>query len=540
MPDQNPDLSLTLENISAALSSNDIPRAVALARTALERGGEHPLLFNLRAHWFESQKQNQEALADLRRAQKLAPDDPIVLNALGLACARVDQMAEARIWFSEAIQREPRFAPAYFNRGWASEELGDLDLARASYLELTHMNPERVDPWARLAALSSRLGEWQAARTYAERALGLDPANVPAMLALAACEAADRKFAAASGLLEKVLASAAAAPEERAIAFGQKGDVLHAQQQYDAAFEAYAAGNQQLRAFHAERFAGPKVETIPQYLGWLTRYFATAAPWSRTTSSSSPASGHVFILGFPRSGTTLMEDALAAHPDIVTTGEKDGLADSVREFMGSPARLDRLKGATESTLAAYRAAYWSRLEEQGIDARGRILIDKQPYNTLKLPLIARLFPDARIIFAVRDPRDVVLSCFRRRFRMNPSNYELLTIDGAANFYAASMQLAEILRARLPLDVMEIRHEDLIADLPARLQAVCAFAGIPWLDSLTAFAQRSRSRAIATPSASQIVQGVNQEGVGQWRNYEAHLKGVLPVLAPWAARFGYTP
>jgi hypothetical protein len=124
--------------------------------------------------------------------------------------------------------------------------------------------------------------------------------------------------------------------------------------------------------------------------------------------------------------------------------------------------------------------------------------------------------------------------------MNPSNYELLTIDGAANFYAASMQLAEILRARLPLDVMEIRHEDLIADLPARLQAVCAFAGIPWLDSLTAFAQRSRSRAIATPSASQIVQGVNQEGVGQWRNYEAHLKGVLPVLAPWAARFGYTP
>jgi tetratricopeptide (TPR) repeat protein len=540
MPDENPELRLALEKISAALSSNDIPQAIALARTALEHGEAHPLLFNLRALWFETQQQNQDALADLRRARELAPDDPIILNALGLGCARVHQIAEARNWFSEAIQRDPGFGPAYFNRGWTSEELGDLDLARASYLELTRMNPDQPAPWARLAALSSRLGEWQAARAYADRALSLDRANVPATLALAACEAADKKFAAASSLLEHALANPAAAPDERAIAYGQRGDLLHAQRQYDAAFEAYAAGNQELRAVNLQRFAGPKVETIPQYLGWLTRHFDAAPPWSRGSAAAAPASGHVFILGFPRSGTTLMEDALAAHPDIVTTGEKDGLADSVREFMGSPARINQLKSASESTLATYRAAYWQRLEEQGIDAKGRILIDKQPYNTLKLPLIARLFPDARIIFAVRDPRDVVLSCFRQRFRMNPSNFELLTIGGATNFYASSMQLAEILRSKLPLDVMEVRHEDLIADLPTRLAEVCAFARIPWLDSLTAFAQRTRSRAIATPSAAQIVQGVNQEGVGQWRNYETRLKDILPVLAPWVTRFGYPP
>jgi tetratricopeptide (TPR) repeat protein len=522
------------------LSASDIPQAVDLARAALERGDEHPLLFNLRAFWFESQKQNAQALADLRRAQQLAPNDPIVLNALGLACARMDLFAEARDWFRTAKEREPRFAPAHFNHGWASEELGDLDVARASFLEHTRMAPDNADPWGRLAALSARLGEWDSARAYAERARALDPGHVAAMLALAACEAADQHFVAASQILDEILASPRTSAVERAMALGQKGDLLHAQKKYDDAFASYAAGNQEIRAVHRDRFAGPNIETIPHYLGWLLRYFEKTTPWGQSPATHSPASGHVFILGFPRSGTTLLEEALAAHPDVVTTGEKDGLADSVLAFMGSPAGLDRLRDASETTLENSRAAYWRRLEEQGINAKARILIDKQPYNTLKLPLIARLFPDARIIFAVRDPRDVVLSCFRRRFRMNASNFELLTVEGAALFYDAAMRFADVARAKLPLAMMQTRHEDLIADLPARLREICDFSAIPWSDTLSTFAQRPRGRAIATPSASQIVQGVNQEGVAQWRKYERHIASMLPVLEPWAARFGYPP
>lgn len=535
-----PELRPTLEKISAALSAGDIPQAVDLAREALDEGHEHPLLFNLRAFWFESQQQNAQALADLRRAQQLAPDDPIVLNALGLACARMDLFAEAREWFRTAKLREPRFAPAHFNYGWASEELGDLDVARASFLEHARMVPDNADPWGRLAALSARLGEWSTARTHATKARALNAGHVSAALALASCEAADRNFAAAAQLLDEILASPRTSAIERAMALGQKGDLLHAQKKYDEAFASYAAGNQEMRTVHLVRFAGPNVETIPHFLGWLQRYFEKATPWSRSPAAHSPAIGHVFILGFPRSGTTLLEEALAAHPDVVTTGEKDGLADSVLAFMGSPAGLDRLRDASETTLENSRAAYWRRLEEQGIEATGRILVDKQPYNTLKLPLIARLFPDARIIFAVRDPRDVVLSCFRRRFRMNASNFELLTVESAARFYDAAMRFADIARSKLPLTMMKTRHEDLIADLPAQLREICDFSGIPWSDNLSTFAQRPRGRAIATPSAPQIVQGVNQEGVAQWRKYERHLASMLPLLEPWAARFGYPP
>ncbi len=231
MSDHLPELSVTLEKISAALASNDIPQAVSLAREALDRGNEHPLLFNLRALWFENQKQNREALADLRRAQKLAPEDPTVLNALGLACARADRMAEARGWFADAIEREPRFAPAHFNHGWASEELGDLDVARASFLAHTRLAPDHADPWSRLAALSARLGEWDAARTHAVHALSLDPDHVTARLALASCEAAAKNFAAARGVLDGILASARASAVERALALGQKGDVLHAERE---------------------------------------------------------------------------------------------------------------------------------------------------------------------------------------------------------------------------------------------------------------------------------------------------------------------
>ncbi|HKD22416.1 MAG TPA: sulfotransferase, partial [Rhizomicrobium sp.] len=182
--------------------------------------------------------------------------------------------------------------------------------------------------------------------------------------------------------------------------------------------------------------------------------------------------------------------------------------------------------------------YWDALSRLGVDCENRILVDKQPFNTVRLPLIARLFPDAKIIFCLRDPRDVVLSCFRRRFTANAANAEFLSLDGAAQLYDRVMRLASVYGDRLPLAVHPIRNEDLVADFDAQMLALCDFAGIEWSGNFREFAERSAARHVATPSAPQILKGLGRDGIGHWRKYESDLAPVLPLLSGWAERFGY--
>jgi hypothetical protein len=157
---------------------------------------------------------------------------------------------------------------------------------------------------------------------------------------------------------------------------------------------------------------------------------------------------------------------------------------------------------------------------------------------VKLPLIAALFPSAKVLFAVRDPRDVVLSCLRARFRINAFIIELLRPGDAAEFYAASMTLAELYRKRLPLTIYDVRHEGLVSDFDTVCRNVCAFIGIEWNPSMRDFAARQHVRAVATPSARQLTRGLSRTGIARWRRYADQLAPLLPILDPWVERFGY--
>ncbi len=173
----------------------------------------------------------------------------------------------------------------------------------------------------------------------------------------------------------------------------------------------------------------------------------------------------------------------------------------------------------------------------GENLAGRIVVDKLPLHTANLPLIAKLFPKAAILFALRDPRDVVFSCFRRLFRINAAMYEFLTLEGAAHFYDQVMTIAEICRARAPLRLMEVRHEQVVADFDAQIGEVLAFIGADWDPGVRGFAERARA-ALRTPSDPQVARGLNAQGVGQWRRYQTELEPIRTILAPWVSRFGY--
>jgi len=334
-------------------------------------------------------------------------------------------------------------------------------------------------------------------------------------------------------------------PVNRSILLGLIGDLQDAERRPAQAFEAYQESNEQLRALNAARFEAPGQEDALAHVRRLAAWFegADPGPWHEAPAARPRAAdpkAHIFLVGFPRSGTTLLENVLAAHPDVVSLEEKDTLGEAETVYLGSSEGLERLASISSGEAMRQREAYWSRVRSFGVESRGKVFIDKMPLSSVLLPVIAKFFPNARVLFARRDPRDVVLSCFRRRFAMNSAMYQLLTLEGAAAYYDAVMSLSEVYRNLLLLPQHIVRYESMVEDFERTARAACDFAGLEWDQGMLDFAARARTRGIATPSAAQVARGLNREGQGVWRRYREQMGSVLPMLDPWVRRFGYDP
>jgi len=538
--DREADLA-TLWAVHGAAQSGDFAKAAALAQPALEGGLEHPLLFNVVALNLEHDGNVLEAVKLLSRAVELAPNDKGVRNALGLCLLRLERPAEALAQFAALLALDPSLPFAHASHGAALLALGAITDAEASYRRALELDPGQSVAMAGLAHIACRRAAYSEARGWAEKALAAMPNFPDAVMSLAATELGEGTPAKAETRLRALLSDERLEPLDHAYANGLLGDVLDAEDRLADAFAAYAACNDALRRIHADRFGSG--QSALEYVRAMTNYFerARAEDWKPRAVTGEDPSGvrrHVFLLGFPRSGTTLLEVILEGHPDVVSLEENESLIHGIHEFMRGPEGFERMSRAAPGALQPLREAYWRLVAEAGVDVAGKTFVDKYPLNTLKLPLIARLFPDAKIVFACRDPRDVVLSCFRRRFRMNAPMYELLSLDGGARYYDAVMRLNDRLAGVLALDTCFVRHEDLIAGFPREVKRICAFLGLEWVPAMGDFAQRTQRRAALTPSTAQLARGLNTEGIGQWRRYLTPMAPVLPTLDPWVKRFGY--
>jgi tetratricopeptide (TPR) repeat protein len=530
----------TLSTVLRLAQERDFTRAGALAEKTLASGFEHPLLLNVAATRLEQEGKYEQALQLLQRAVAIAPADVGARNALGLCLQRLDRPAEALHHIDELLKQHPELPFAHVSKGNALIALGNLSRARQSHLRAVELEPNNFLATAALASIATHVGQHLDARQWAERTLEIAPGFPDAVLSLAAANLANGDMAAAEKALRQLIMDSRAGAADRARATGLLADVLDATARYDEAFEAYGAANQALRQIH-RHFAGSNV------LGY-TRAMTAAmerlditqwrAPPPDDAAKADGAAGHVFLLGFPRSGTTLLDVTLDGSPQVVTLEEHDLLTEGVLAFMREPLDFGPLAQAESAPLAALREAYWQGVRNAGVDVAGKVFVDKYPLNTLKLPLIAKLFPRAKILFAVRDPRDVVLSCFRRRFRMNPAMYELLTLPGAAAFYAAAMEFAHAVKRRLALDWHEVCYERLVAGFEQEIRGVCDFVGLEWSADMADFAGRVQSREHATPSTAQLTRGLVTSATAQWRHYEVYLQPARPALTPWLQRFGY--
>lgn len=264
------------------------------------------------------------------------------------------------------------------------------------------------------------------------------------------------------------------------------------------------------------------------------RWNLTGAP----TAEESP----IFVVGFPRSGTTLLETLLDAHEQLTCMDERTFINDLAKQIEADgidyPFGLDRLDDAQ---CARLREKYWNLVHTRTSADATRRLIDKNPLNMMRLPVIARLFPHAKVILCVRDPRDVVLSNYMQIFRAPAYAMMCGTLETTAVGYAAAFDYWFAQTAALDLDILTLHHEDMIGDVEAHARRLCEFLDIAWSPGMVAFHEHALQRGfIRTPSYYQVVEPVNRKGVGRWQRYRQWMEPALPHLAPYVERFGYEP
>ncbi len=539
----SPDMQRAMRAVSDATRVGDMATACRIGGEAVSRGLENEQLLTLAAYARINAGDDTKALEFAQRARTLAPRSVDVLTALGLCLSRNRQFREAVEVYDAALKISPRVTQLRFNKACALEEMSEVGRAAREFERVLDAEPRNAEALAHLANLAAQRGDVKAARDFATRALQSDPRQSAAVLALAGADIEEKKFEDALTRLKPLVAGSGGSMINRSIAHGLAGDALDGLNRYDEAFAAYTASKSTLQALYQPLYEKPGTETARARVGRLQKFFdaAPAEMWKarKTNAPHGPAKTHVFLVGFPRSGTTLLEQILAGHPDVTSMEERDCLIDSQNEFLATPDGLERLQNMHGDELDAARAAYWQRVDEANATPSTPVFVDKMPLNTVLLCLVAKLFPQAKVLFALRDPRDVALSCFRRRFGMNPQMYELITLKGAAQYYDVVMRLADTYRQKLGLDIHDLRYEAMVADLETEMRATCDFLGLPWNDAMHDFAERAKARSIDTPSAAQVARGLYTQGSGQWMHYAAQLAPVLPLLAAWLSYYGYS-
>jgi tetratricopeptide (TPR) repeat protein len=538
LDEQDRKTAQAVQQATDVMRRGDWPGARRIARAALDDGLEHPFLIKVEALWLQHAGELQESLRLFHHARTLDESDPMALNGIAGVMGMMGEPQGALKILEASVALAPEMVTTHYLFGWTYEALRDYRAARLAYQKTVLLAPGHAQAHAGLATVSVRLQDYPAARAAAAKALALAPGEATATVALAMADLGEGLPSQAEARARSLTLSSAMTPLAKAIAFGVLGDALDAQDRTDEAFDAYAGENALLREMHQAK--RPRAREAQENLQRLADAL-TALPASQPVAAAAiaaPARQHVFLLGFMRSGTTLLEQVLSSHPDVTTLEETDLLGEAAATYLMSPEGLAKLAAASAQDLDTLREAYWQGVAAKGCDVAGKVFIDKQPLHTAKLPLIARLFPDARILFAVRDPRDVVFSCFRRHLDVGAVTYAFLDLESAARLYDVTMTIGAWSLDNLPLSTLLVRHEALVDDFETHTKAVCAFIGLQWNDSLRDFAAQVAQRQIMSLSGPQISRGLNREGVGRWRAYAQHLQSIGPVLAPWARRFGY--
>ena len=412
---------------------------------------------------------------------------------------------------------------------------GSIETALQLYRATLKRSPQSVPAQLGLASCLHRLNQTNLALQLLSKGSQSHRNDAAYQLQLAILEIEQKQHATAKKRLQDIIDNESNESRYRARAHLELARIYDKTGEYDHVFPALenAAQLNQKQLEHSAFDKNEIFKKIEQFkvgfdnellLRWNAEQLAEGLPIP------------VFLMGFLRSGTTLVEQALSAHPDILTSDENT----LINELSNELTRLSGIHGDTPSALNAInleqakklRQFYWQRVEEEYAAATLKhVFINKTALNSIEIGLISCLFPEAKIIFALRDPRDVCLSCAMQAFTPSPATVNLMTWQGIAREYAAVMNLWLHLRKRIAPEYYELRYEDTITQFETSLGQILHLIGLSWHPNVARFHDNAARKYIATPSFADVSKPIYRDALERWKHYQDQFSTVAPFLKP---------
>ena len=485
---------------------------------------DHAAAYNNLGIALQALGRQQEATASYERALALKPDDANTHNNLGNALYALDRFDQAIEHYQRALALNPNYAEAHNNVGNVLCALDRCEAAVAQYEQAIALKPDYVDAYGNLGTALVALGRFTAAQHAFATAITLAPKRALFYRSLSQC----KTFAADDPHLQ---AMEALARDATSLPVDDRIDL------YFALANAWAHLGEHERSFrHLLTANGLKRERIvydeSEALAMTDRIRAVFTPELMRAKEGlgDPSASPIFILGMSRSGSTLIEQILACHPDVSAAGEIDEMTKAVNSVyrrdegpIPYPEMVRELDGATLRKIGAHYL--------DGVLARvpaALRITDKLPSNCFMVGLIHLVLPHARIIHTCRDPVDTCFSCFTKLFRDGHAwSYDLGELGRHYRSYAAMMAHWH---AVLPKGVMlDVRYEDVIGDLTGQVRRILEHCGLAWNNSCLAF--HRAERPVKTASAVEVRQPLYDSAIGRWRAYDQALRPLLDALGP---------
>ena len=525
----NPDFAVAHSNLGNVLKDRGrIEDAAASFRRAIrlnpELAGAHSNL----GIALRDLGQFDAALACYRRALGLNPNLAEAHSNLGVALRDLEQFDAALASYRRALELNPDFAEALSNLGSILSELGQFDAAVAAYRRALSVEPRHTDALGNLGCVLMQLGEPAEAERLLSRAIESSPENARALamaLSYVPYRTEDPRFI----HLESVYARRASLPVDDRIKLNfAVGKALETNKQYEASFAAYAEGNRLHHALHPFDEAADARRVKAWCSSFTPRLFEACAGATARFDANHDDPVPIFIVGMPRSGTTLIEQMLASHPQVFGAGELTAIG----ELTQRAERLSFDAPYREATLAALRQLGREYLERLAALAPGkRYVTDKMPENYQSLWLIHLMLPTAKILHAVRDPLDTCFSCYALRFTSGHEySYDLAMLGGR---YGRYRTLMTHWHAVLPAGrILDVNYEDTVAAPEREARRMLEHLGVDWDPACLRFYESTR--IVRTASFSQVRQPIYASSVARWRHFAAHLAPLQAALRTEAA------
>jgi len=346
----------------------------------------------------------------------------------------------------------------------------------------------------------------------------------------------DKDFSAAKNYFERILHNPHNDPSLKLGLEFEYAAALDKCKQPDAVMQVMQIAHTQRRALVSKNH--PALQDSTDAFAVLQQ---ATPPWNIACQGKDEQQDPVFVVGFPRSGTTLLEQLLDAHPALISFDEQPFLQHIVRRLTADGGNvLDRIQHLTHAQWLEQRQQYFNEVALVAPERNTQRPVDKNPLNMVRLPMLQNFFPNGQVILAIRHPCDVVLSCYMQHFRAPAFALTFETLESTAQMYDRIFSHWYQSAEHLKLPVLQWKYEDLVADTESRARDLFAFLNLAWQDELLAFTERAKNKgAIKTPSYTQVVEHVNARSVGRWQAYEKYYTpAVMKYLNPWIKKFDY--